>query len=59
VVPLVLGLGGALLVLVLLFGACTVAMVSSPDFQRSYHRSYCSSYAERHPTEPCPLDHAR
>ena len=40
--PLVVGIGGGLLALVLLFGACTYAMVSSPDFQRGYHKGYCS-----------------
>jgi hypothetical protein len=58
-VPLVLGIGGAFLVLVLLTGVCTVAMVNSPEFQHSYYNSYCKSYGDRHPDQPCPLDSPR
>jgi hypothetical protein len=58
-VPLLLGIGGAFVALILLFGVCTYAMVNSPEFQRGYYNGYCKSYADRHPDQPCPLNSPR
>jgi hypothetical protein len=53
--PWILGASVGMLVLLLVFGGCTYAMVNSPSFQHGYYNGYCSSYDKSHPDQPCPL----
>jgi hypothetical protein len=53
--PWVLGASAVVVLLLLLFGACTYAMTTSPEFKQGYYNGYCSSYDKSHPDQACPL----